>query len=189
MEVFNGIKIGDWVTCYFAGYWQVIDIKPSYVNGKMSNTVAILKKGFSSNMKHNCSMAWCDIGWCERVRNDVYAEIVDFFDKNPDKKLSFEQYSKQMQGITKGWLLDLQDEEIVYYNEQLNQLPKYFSIKKFNRFVEEIGLRRHMYKSSSRAKYMMTIVTYPWLVDKINNNSPMYFVEKGIYIIPKKKLK
>lgn len=187
MDLINDIKIGDWVTCYYTGYWQIVDLRPSYENGKMSNMVAILKKGFTINMKYNLSMQWCDIRWCKKVKDDVYDEIIDFFDKNPDKKLMFEQYNKQINGITKGWLLDLQDEEVIYYNKQLNELPKYFSIKKFNRFVEEIGLRQHMYKSSSRAKYMMTIVTYPWLVDKTNTNNPLYFVEKGIYIIPKKK--
>lgn len=187
MEARDEVQIGDWVTCCFKGYWQIIDIKQGYEKGKPSTIVAIVKKGFTTSMKYQQSMDWCDIRWCKKVNDTIYAEILDFFDKNPDKKLSFEQYTKTMYGITDGWLLDLKDEEVAQYNKQLKELQKYFSKRQFNKFVEEIGLRDHMYKSSSRAKYMMTIVTYPWLVDEKNNNSSLYFIDKGIYLIPGKK--
>lgn len=31
------IKIGDWVTQYCAGYWQVVDIKPKYADEDVNN--------------------------------------------------------------------------------------------------------------------------------------------------------
>ena len=41
--------------------------------------------------------------------------------------------------------------------------------------------------SYNKSKYMLTIVTYHWLVDDKNNNSPLYFLQKGIYLQPQMK--
>lgn len=187
MHLVDEIKIGDWVNCYYSGYWQVVDIKHNYNSSEISDLLVIVKKGFTSEMKFNISLKYCDIRWCKKISEDKLSEIVKYFNENPRKKQKFDAYDGPLYGITKGWLVDLDEEEVETYNNKLSTLPKYFSIRKFNRFVEEIGLRRHMFQSSNKAKYMLTIVTYPWLVDEKNNNSPLYFLQKGIYLQPQMK--
>lgn len=186
MVLDNEVKIGDWVKCYYSGYWQVIDIKQNYVNGKFSDLLVIVKKGFTPNMKFNVSLKFCDISWCKKISENELCEIVKFFKENPSKKQEFDAYDGPLYGITKGWVVDLTEEEVKIYNDKLITLPKYFSLRKFNRLIEEIGLRKHMLQSSKKAKYMLTIVTYPWLVDE-KNKSPLYFLEKGIYVKPQMK--
>lgn len=187
MQSVDEIKIGDWVTCYYSGYWQVIDIKHNYVSSEISDLLVIVKKGFTQKMKFNVSLKYCDIRWCKKTDDDKLVEIVNYFNENPRKKQEFDTYNGPLYGITKGWLIDLTEEEVKIYSDKLRALPKYFSISKFNRFVEEIGLRKYMFQSSNKAKYMLTIVTYPWLIDERKNHSPLYFLEKGIYLKPKIK--
>lgn len=177
------IRIGDWVNCYYAGYWQVVDLKRNAGDNEFSDVLAIVKKGFTPERKFSVSLKYCDIRWCQKISEEELRKIEEFFHENPEKREKFDAYDGPMYGITKGWVVDLEDDEVKIYNEKLNALPKYFSLRKFNRFVEEIGLRKHMLPSSKKANYLLTIVTYPWLADE-SNRSPLYFLEKGIYARP-----
>lgn len=180
------VKIGDWVNCYYAGYWKIVDLKHNITDNEFSDVLAIVKKGFTPNMKFNVSLKYCDVCWCKKVSEEELRNIEEFFHENPDKKRKFDAYDGPLYGITKGWVVDLDDGEAESFNETLRALPKYFSLRRFNRFVEEIGLRKHMLQSSKTAKYMLTIVTYPWLADE-SNRTPLYFLEKGIYVKPETK--
>ncbi len=182
----DGIKIGDWVTCYYAGYWQVVDIKRNLTNSHFSDTLAIVRKGFTPAMKFALSLKFCDIRWCKKIGESERVKIENYFQEDPAKKREFDGYDGPLCGIAKGWAVDCTAEEAEDFNEKLRALPRYFSLRKFNRLAEEIGLRRHLFSSSKNARYLLTIVTYPWLADE-QNNSPLYFLEKGICAKPRTK--
>lgn len=186
MEFDQEVHVGDWVTCYYSGYWQVVDIKHNFADKQLSDSLAIVKKGFTPNLKFHVSLKFCDIRWCEKISAQDLGKIDNYFHENPDKKRSFDAYDGPLPGIAKGWVVDLPDEDVALYQDKLTALPKYFSLRTFNRFAEKIGLRSHMLQSSKSAKYLLTIVTYPWLVDEANH-SPLYFLEKGIYLKPHMK--
>lgn len=179
------IKIGDWVTCCYAGYWQVVDLKRNSGDSRFADVLAIVKKGFTPKMKFHVSLKYCDIDWCKKISESELCGIEKFFKENPDQKRAFDVYDGLLAGITKGWVVDATDEEVEIYNEKLKTLPKYFSLRQFNRLTEEIGLRKQMFPSSKKANYMLTIVTYPWLADE-KNKSPLYFSE-GIVKRPQTK--
>ena len=181
----RNIQIGDWVTCYYAGYWQVVEIKHNLGNSQFSDLLAIVKKGFTPSMKFGLSLKFCDIDWCKKISGNELYSIENYFKENPDKKRAFDAYDGPLIGIAKGWVVDVSDEEVKIYNDKIKTLPKYFSIGQFNRLAEETGLRKHMYPSSKKAKYLLTVMTYPWLTDE-KNKSPLYFSE-GIVKKPQTK--
>ena len=179
------IRIGDWVTCYYAGYWQVADIKHNSGDSRFSDVLVIVKKGFTPNMEFRLSLKFCDIAWCKKISGEELGKIETYFRMHPDKKQEFDAFNGPLAGITKGWVVDATEEEVQMYNEKLRTLPKYFSLRQFNRLAEETGLRRHMFPSSKKADFMLAIVTYPWLTEE--NKGSLYFMEKGIHRRPQTK--
>lgn len=112
------------------------------MNGEMAEFFYIVKKGFTPKMKFSLKQEWCVPEWCSRVSREKLQEINGYFAENPEQKRQFDDYSGAMHGIAKGWLIDLLQEEAERYNLLLRDLPEYFSIGQFNRFVEEIGRRK-----------------------------------------------
>lgn len=182
----NGIGVGDWVTCFYAGYWQVVEIKQNVTDSHFSDRLAIVKKGFTPKMKFQAALKFCDLAWCKRIGEGELRDITGYFEKNPDKRREFEAYDGPLYGVTKGWVVDLDEAEVPLYNEKLAAFPQYFSLRQFQRLTDDIGLRKHLFPSSRRAKYLLTVVTYPWLADE-KTGSPLYFLERGIYEKPQPK--
>lgn len=149
------IKIGDWVTGYFAGYWQVVDIKPNYVNREISNLLFVIKKGFTPKMKFNVALQYCDVKWCKKVSEEKRKEISDYFEAHPNEKKKFDTYEKPIIGECMSWRINLPDDKIEEYNALLKELPVNFTVRQFNRFVEKIGLRKFMKGMASPGKYML----------------------------------
>ena len=130
------IKIGDWVTQYSAGYWQVVKIFPKYADedycrgdfswkkGDRIGEWVILKKGFTTKMKprNDCDLVSSE--WLEPVSDDVLESIEKIFEENPKVKEKFDKATSiPRPAITNGWLA-LSDEQAEAASKILNGLPE-----------------------------------------------------------------
>ena len=166
MEQVDGIKIGDWVTTCYAGYWQVVDIKPAYFYKKFTNMLFVIKKGFTPKMKFSVILKYCATTWCNKVSDEKLREIQKYFASNQDKKQIFDTYDKPVIGECMSWTVNLTEDMAKEFSSSLKELPEYFTIGQFNRYVEKIGLRKYMKGAASQGRYRLWIKTYSWLVDK-----------------------
>ena len=94
--------IGDFVTGYGSGYWQIIDIKPkiadedySYKNtewkkGDIIGQWIILKKCFTSKMKPRIEFTFEDSAWVKPVDNDILIQIKNYFKEHPEYREKFD---------------------------------------------------------------------------------------------------
>jgi hypothetical protein len=102
------MKIGDWVTSYSKGYFQIERIVNIYVDesnshlGKLenkkigevlSNPIVVLKKGFNSNLKPNLGWDTCALSYCKLVDNNVLQSIQDELDNNTIFIKKFNNYT------------------------------------------------------------------------------------------------
>ena len=95
--------VGDWVTQYAAGYWQVVAIFDKFATEDYrSETTAwkkgdrlgfwvILKKGFTAKMKWSNACELCDSTWCRPVSAEELADIRKAFASEPTKAKKFEE--------------------------------------------------------------------------------------------------
>lgn len=75
-------QIGDWVTQYSVGYWQVVDIKAKYAEedsgygkqfwkkGEQIGKWVFLKKAFTPKMKIQIRSECVDGEWCKIVTDE-----------------------------------------------------------------------------------------------------------------------
>ena len=96
------IKIGDFVTGYGSGYWQLIDIKPHiatedynsedihWEKGQVIGQWAVLKKCFTAKMKPRIDFSCEDSRWLNPVSDDVLVEIEKYFEEHPDYRRKFD---------------------------------------------------------------------------------------------------
>ena len=94
------LKVGDWVTQYSAGYWQVVGIFPKYADedysygdnswkkGDRLGDWVVVKKGFTAKMKPSNACEFLDSKNCQLVSQDVVRAIEDAFAENPKIKKS-----------------------------------------------------------------------------------------------------
>lgn len=88
-------QIGDWVTQYSVGYWQVVDIKAKYAEedsgygkqfwkkGEQIGKWVFLKKAFTPKMKIQIRSECVDGEWCKPVSIEKKYEIEQYFKEHP----------------------------------------------------------------------------------------------------------
>ena len=98
----NQIKIGDFVTGYRSGYWQLIDIKPriatddyasehaQWKKGQVIGRLVILKKCFTDKMKPRIDFTHEDSSWLKPVSDDILIEIEKYFEEHHGQILAFD---------------------------------------------------------------------------------------------------
>ena len=96
------MKIGDFVTGYGSGYWQLIDIKPHiatedydsedihWKKGQIIGQWAVLKKCFTAKLKPRIDFSCEDARWLKPVSHDILIEIEKYFGEHPDYKQKFD---------------------------------------------------------------------------------------------------
>lgn len=89
-------QIGDWVTQYSVGYWQVVGIKTKYAEedggyrsqfwkkGEQIGKWIFLKKAFSPKMKLQIRSECVDGEWCKPVSIEKKSEIEQCFKAHPE---------------------------------------------------------------------------------------------------------
>ncbi len=97
------LKIGDWVTQYKTGFWQVLGFQKCYweedINefkkGDYRGEMVFLKKAFTNKLKFRLDGDMCHVNWCKKLSENQLMKINDFFEKNPDKLTKFTEFIAQ----------------------------------------------------------------------------------------------
>ncbi len=168
------IKIGDFVTCYTKGYWQVIDIKPrvaaedyssDHARWKKGDTLGqfiIMKKCFTPKMKPKIDFVYEDSYWVKPVSEDILVQIKKYFEENPDYKEKFDNAEVKLRPTLLNFWLDLPEEKEMFLRETLRKLPERYTTEEFWRVAKAYK----KYISKPPTKYLLNIFTLPWDLDK-----------------------
>lgn len=171
------IKIGDWVTQYSVGFWQVVDIKPKYAPETRNDTFgkykkgeqighwAVLKKGFTPKMKFRTDVECVDIWWCKPVCETEKSEIIRYFDENPKHKEKFDNLEIKLRPeITPLWI-ELDSDSLKRLDALLSELPPKFTFDEFYKMLSDNRLAECLRKPP--ANCCLRLMTYePWDVDE-----------------------
>ncbi len=168
------VKIGDWVTQYSAGYWQIVDIIPKYDEDepkgifkkkKQIGCWAIVKKGLTPKMKPSNLCECIDISWCQPVSSDTTLEIKSFFKEN---EKAFEKFqnapSKPNPYISSIWL-NIPEEMEASFSELLASLPEKFTLDEFWKAAKDFK----DFVSKPPTTHILNFESYPWELDKKYN--------------------
>lgn len=178
----TSIKIGDWVTQYSSGYWQVVDIFPKYAdedynrNGKSwkkgdrLGDWVILKKGFTSKMKFSNACEFVDAEWCEPVSNEILQSIEATFEENPKAKQKFENAPNMPNpSVASEWLM-LSSEQAEAFLQLVSNFPERFTLEQFWSWSNDY---RKYIVDPSKATHILYLFSYLWEIDK--NFNPLHF--------------
>ena len=174
------IAIGDFVTAYGTGYWQLIDIKPKiafddynsesvqWKKGDKLGHWVILKKAFTDKMKPRINFSCEDSQWIMPVSNDVLVWIKKYFEEHPDYKQKFDSAEiKLLPNITNVWI-DLPEEDESDFRRLLATLPEKFTK---DCFLNTINQYKN-YITNPPTKYLLNLMFFSWDVD--NNADLLY---------------
>ncbi len=171
------VKIGDWVTQYSVGYWQVVDIKPQYApetrndafgkykRGEIIGQYAVLKKGFTPKMKFRTDVECVNILWCNPVSDDVMAEIERYFAENPKYKEKFDNLEIKLRPEVTALWIELDSASLERLDNLLANLPPKFTFDEFYKMLTDNRLAQYLRKPP--ANCCLRLLTYiPWDVDE-----------------------
>lgn len=174
----NSLKIGDFVTGYGSGYWQLIDIKPKiaiddytsetvcWKKGQLIGQYAILKKCFTAKMKPRINFSYEDIAWVKPVSANILVEIETYFSEHPEYKQKFDNAPLKLPlSVTNCWF-DLPEEQEEAFKACLQKLPEQYSTEEFWMIAKDYT----QYISKPPAKYLLNFSTqHPWNLDEKAN--------------------
>lgn len=147
-------QVGDWVTQYSAGFWQVMEILPKYADedysygdiswkkGEQIGWWTLLKKALTPKMKLRIACEVPDAEWVRKVSEEQRAQIEEYFESHPKDKQKFDSAPWQDEfAVSTVWLRNLSDEEFAQTEQLLQQLPEKFTMPQFDDFAEQSGLK------------------------------------------------
>ena len=173
----NQIKIGDYVTGYGSGYWQLIDIKPKYADedyvsekvcwkkGQMIGHWVILKKCFTDKMKPRISFSYEDSSWIKPVSDDIRMEIERYFAENPAYKQKFDKAELKLLPMVSNCWFGLPPEKEADFKAALQKLPECYTMNEFWDVAKEF----RQYVANPPTAYLLNLYTYPWDMDEKAN--------------------
>lgn len=149
MKVKCHLKIGDFVTTTYNGYWQVVDLKEkiatsdyrdytfNWKKGDLIGYFAILKKAFTPKMKPDIKFEVVDYKLCTRLSSISQEKVDAYFANNPDFKQKFDNTPIELRPeITNCWLhLPYQEEQ--NFRDLLKNLPEKFTLEQFWSYVPD----------------------------------------------------
>lgn len=175
------IKIGDWVTQYSAGYWQVIGIYPKYAdedytgNGKSwkkgdrLGDWVVLKKGFTPKMKPSNRCEVVDSFWCKEVSPEINAKIEAAFSANPKALNKFINASNTPDPAVASVWMDITEEQAAELTQLLQALPERFTSEQ----LWQAAPAYRQYITNPGAPYILYIFLNCWeMTDTFDN---LYF--------------
>lgn len=167
------LKVGDWVTQYTPGYWQVTAIFAKYaeedadfngVSHKKGDRIGewvVLKKAFTQTMKPSYQCECVDSRWCRPVSERATAAIDAAFAENPSAKEKFRTYTNMPQPTAVNFWMTLSTEQAEELQSLLAGLPSRFAVAQ----LWETARRYRKYVSKPPAPYLLQVFGYPWEVD------------------------
>ena len=181
-EIPETIKIGDWVTQYSAGYWQVVNLFPKYADedysyegkswkkGDRLGDWVILKKGFTDRMKPGNACEFVDAQWCKPVSQEIAASIEMAFAENPKARQKFENAPNiPKPSVATVWMA-LADEQAEAFTDAMRGLPEHFTQEKFWQLC---AAYRQYVADPANATHILYLFSYLW---EINDDfEPLHF--------------
>ena len=168
------LKVGDWVTQYSAGYWQVTAIYPKFAEddyigeriawkkGDRLGDWVVLKKGLTPKMKFSNLCEFVDSAWCKVVTQEQAEAIEAAFAANPKAKQKFDLAPAQPKPMVAAPWFDLPDERVGELEELLRGLPGRFTTTAFQEAIRDFA----QYEKRPPAKYILYLFSYPWEQDE-----------------------
>lgn len=166
----DNISIGDFVTAYGTGYWQLIDIKPKiafddyngesiqWQKGDSLGYWVILKKAFTDKMKPRICFSYEDLRWLKPVSKEKLLEIEKYFLEHPEYKDKFDNAElKLLPSITNVWL-DLPEGKETAFRECLSKLPSRYTMDD----LWDVAKEYEIYISKPPTKYLLNLLAFPW---------------------------
>lgn len=181
-EIPATIKIGDWVTQYSAGYWQVVNIFPKYADedysygdkswkkGDRLGDWVILKKGFTAKLKPGTACEFVDAQWCKLVSRDIVDVIEAAFAENPKARLKFENAPDMPKPSVATVWMALSDEQAEAFAELMRGLPERFTMDQFWELCA--GYRQYV-ADPAGATYILHLFSYLWEISE--DFEPLHF--------------
>ena len=130
-------QIGDWVTQYSVGYWQVVDIKAKYAEedsgygkqfwkkGEQIGKWVFLKKAFTPKMKIQIRSECVDGEWCKIVTDEKRTEIKKYFADHPNDWERFCNTPVVIPPAVSSIWMNLSDDQEAKVLQILKELPKH----------------------------------------------------------------
>lgn len=146
-------QIGDWVTQYSVGYWQVVDIKAKYAEedsgygkqfwkkGEQIGKWVFLKKAFTPKMKIQIRSEWVDGEWCKPVSIEKKYEIEQYFKEHPKDWNRFLSASVVIKPTIEPIWLNLSNEYVIKLEKLLTELPKPFTADMLRKLFDQNGIQ------------------------------------------------
>ena len=143
IEPLTTLKVGDWVTQYSAGYWQVVGIFPKYADedysygdnswkkGDRLGDWVVLKKGFTPKMKPSNACEFLDSKICQPVSNDIVEAIESAFAENSKAKEKFDNAPSMPNPSVYSVWMSLSNEQADSFTDLLSTLPERFTLDEF----------------------------------------------------------
>lgn len=176
-NVLGDISIGDFVTAYRTGYWQLIDIKPKIafddyngegVQWKKGDNIghwAILKKAFTDKMKPRIYFSCEDSQWIKPVSKEALSQIKKYFEEHPDYKQKFDSEEVKVPPDIMNIWIDLPEKDEADFKRLLATLPEKYT---YDSLFNTIGRYKH-YITKPPAKYLLNLLFFLWDVDNNGN--------------------
>lgn len=174
------LKIGDFITQYAKGYWQIVDIKPKYAsenrnddpNGKFGEwkkgqcigNWILMKKAFTPTMKFRLESDFCDSYWCKPVSPETKAEIDRYFAENPANFDKFNSYVFNPNPAISTIWLRLEDDEPEKLQNVINFISNKFTMQELMKLLKKRGLGHCI--GNPPANYILSCGAYLWDLDK-----------------------
>ena len=160
------MKIGDFVTSYSAGYWQLIDLKPEIAledsdgckKGDVIGQWAILKKAFTPKMKPRIDFVFEDASWLRPVSNEVMAEINQYFAENPTYKEKFDNAAIKLHPMVTNCWISIPSEKEDEFVSFLKSLPAGFTEREFWKLAQSYA----PYMGLPPSTHLLNLLSYPW---------------------------
>lgn len=146
-------QIGDWVTQYSVGYWQVVDIKAKYAEedsgygnqfwkkGEQIGKWVFLKKAFTPKMKIQIRSECVDGEWCKPVSIEKKYEIEQYFKEHPKDWNRFLSAPVVIKPTIEPIWLNLSNEDVIKLEKLLTELPKPFTADMLRKLFDQNGIQ------------------------------------------------
>ena len=168
------LKVGDWVTQYSVGFWQVVAVYPKFAEndytgekfswrkGDRLGDWVVLKKGLTPKMKFSNACEFVDSQWCKPITDEQRLTIEAAFRDNPKAQQKFDEATFIPKPMVASVLLDLPEDRVEEYQKLLTSLPERFTDVLFREHTHAFK----QYEKMPPAGYILYLFSYPWEMDE-----------------------
>jgi len=180
-NIIMSIKVGDFVTAYGSGYWQLIDIKPKIatenykgenVSWKKGDTIGswvILKKAFTAKMKPRIDFSYEDASFLRPVSGEILSEINRYFEEHPDYRKKFDNAPMKLSPMITNCWVDLPKEAEGDFRAVIGAMPERYTMDEF--WTSACDYKKYIVQNPP-CGYLINLLTFPWDVN--GDGDPIY---------------